>query len=405
MQSDYLRTQLFEDSRVPITAEFYREDLGRIVQNVGGFDYRYKLRMGEVHPNYNARIKAGEIIVGYLNQIERSSATVGASSWSAVNNLDSNLRGHLNGSITNYFLGLHSGVPSVSDSLKPIGSIELEDVANLAQVEAVANMDKPTFAFQEDILSLHETVRLLRHPIRTILNAVTPGRRNRFGAGVLAKSWATYSFALAPTVRSFFDLSKAMQQQQVRLESNILLRSGSVKYANDMVTNSYTSLYDWTYEVVRSRRIDAKCGIFYNLRQASQGNLFHYGIRPKDLVEGAWNIVPLSFMVDRALSVDKMLRAYTNLADPNIVLKGGYLTTSVTDVTRVAVKAIQEPGWTHSVSSDSKVISDVVVNRSKFYPTVMNLPTPRSHFRGLVSDTQKTLDLLSLMLLRLRILG
>jgi hypothetical protein len=93
------------------------------------------------------------------------------------------------------------------------------------------------------------------------------------------------------------------------------------------------------------------------------------------------------------------------LADPNIVLKGGYLTTSVTDVTRVAVKAIQEPGWTHSVSSDSKVISDVVVNRSKFYPTVMNLPTPRSHFRGLVSDTQKTLDLLSLMLLRLRILG
>jgi len=370
-----------------------------------------------VIPNFNARIKAGEVINNPLSyevdsrvvdpsevfflQVYNPDPVAGTFSLTHGNNTAHQL---LN--VCNY-----TGYDSNSVSLS-------FDAPSLAKTKALANVDSTPYEFFEDLMEIRETLRFLRSPLATISNLAQAFRRKHDRAvnykdafkraEALADLWNTYRFAFAPLVRSAMTAAEALADKNVRRPG----RRNAHGYAFDKKETS--ELHEpWTggvgtQVVYQYRKISAKnrrvhASILYEVSNPIVDVNFKLGLRRKDIPKTLWELVPLSFMYDRIWDIKSLISAYMNLADPNVTILSGSVTDRVEAIHTNSCVGMYSPygtfTWTIGLP-DTVTWNKFTMNRSLWQPGVNDIVPPLTG-RRLVKDITSILDLIAIIFSRL----
>lgn len=286
----------------------------------------------------------------------------------------------------------------------------------------------------EDVLSMRENVMFLRKPLDQLNSILTKkrvhdlllpvkGLKRRDKNYLWWKNWMesrkpgdelramnnlylSEEFGLAPILKSIQDAVAAGHVSLPKLEKNVRLRAAGVK--TQRLFDSYESrigLYD-PFACAKNADLVERAEVFYKLKHTVDANSLSnkLGLRLKDLPVGLWNIIPLSFMVDRLLDVNLYLKAVMAFSDPNVVIEGG--TTSTLLRTTTSYQAL--PGtWVDASNNvytfDGGSMSTyhrVHKTRSAWFPSIPGLSSA-FNATGLISSSNRTLQLTSLVLSKL----
>lgn len=291
------------------------------------------------------------------------------------------------------------------------------DVATMtakAKSKCLARFDRPNYSFGEPIAELKHTVQTVKDPFTTVNKLLTRFHKERLskpetyvaGSKDLANLWAGYSFGIGPLIGSAVDAVEAYRQRNaVRFRYETIYASERLSDKADRYTSSL-SYGGWisTRRGTRSLSVTVKAGVFYSVMDAgTRGTLL--GLRARDLPGVAWELVPLSFMVDRIINVKRFINASTSLLSNNVNVLGGFVSTRIaTDVEyqhcdiRVGTSQNRK-----TVPSDSPIctVSNFSLGRTKWNPSVADV-WPRFENR-LFSDIHSTLDVISIVLGKLKI--
>jgi hypothetical protein len=104
-------------------------------------------------------------------------------------------------------------------------------------------------------------------------------------------------------------------------------------------------------------------------------------------------------MVDRVLDVSARLRAISALTDPTIDILGGGVVVKSTRVETWKYLRQQDTGYSFSGGGDTEATITSSYARTVWSPTVKDLIPSELEWKGLVSDTLQTADLMSAAML------
>jgi len=408
--SDITRHRVFVDEELPYSHHRYEVfsdgSKNMLFGATGTYQHSHTDKMDDVrHENFLSRIKSGELIISPCLRSKYRMSFLGKGSWSEV---DTSVSGH-----STYYEGVnlcdYIRQQYASDTnlgaLKRVNLIE-SDIIALAKINAIAAVDKPRHAFQEDLLSVPETYRSLRHPLEAYAEALNYLRAGKVAVSA-AKAYAHYRFVISPLFQSVNTLYDTMTEEHKVLRNGVLLRATGRSYEKDHISDSCTTTNGyWDFSSNHFHQYEAKATCFYKLKLSSQGPRFDYGVRNKDLPEGFWNIVPLSFMVDRMISVNKMVRDVANLTDSNILWLGGCVVTKSRSAFQLNILQRHSPApWSVTMKGDSVLFEDENIERTLWMPSIIDAINPVTHLNGLINSASSIGDLASLALLRLRKIG
>lgn len=288
---------------------------------------------------------------------------------------------------------------------------------DVAKQHALSNVDSTPYEFFEDLMEIGETVRFLRNPIAGINDlARNFSRKRRDLPGWpkplvkdLANLWNQYRFAFMPLVQSVMKGMDALANFEGRSRPERRTAHGFCE------TNKVTS-EEWrpwimgpnpivyVYDKDMTRTQGSHAAIYYEVTNPAADLNFYLGLRLKDVPVVTWELMPLSFMVDRLYNVKNMLQGLLNLADPSVSILAASLTTRTEDLTRITCKEVY---WTYGEYTqvwdrepDFVDYTKSSYLRSIWVPTVADT-IPTLTYRNLVSDTTKILDLLAITISRL----
>lgn len=355
----------------------------------------YADMLDEKHFDYAKRINAGELIIGNL-LVDKHKLQSGGGVMTGQYHLGLDST-HWEVSSPSVTLWALAGHPVSYVDVLP-STIDVEAV----KLHAVSKIDAGQYDFIEDLLSLRENVRLLRDPLQGFRD-VQKHYYRRKNAKAGAAGWAFYRFAATPFLRSASDLYESFHVKNKSVDPFVRLRSTSVKNEStgksDVVTSADSA---YSYQRNFNTSTTVRCGVYYKAKTLRGGLSYKYGIRLTDLPAGIWAVVPYSFMIDRIYSISNLVRAVTNLSNPNLIVEGGYVTTTVNVINQIRVSAVANPqvNWTYNVSGDQAVYSKTSIQRETWLPSLTDLPQPSVNLKGLVDDSTKILDLTALILQR-----
>jgi hypothetical protein len=359
-----------------------------------------------VTPHFWSRKKAGDIInnpCSYLLTHRDSGGgsltqTKGTESYTFVGD-----------SLTLYWIAWHGLSISRPDlPLRP-----LEDLVSEAKAKALAKVDKNPFDFGETIGEVRETIRFLRHPLESLHNISLAFRgqyrsydvRKRIKAVgktiALAELWAQYSFAAGPLFRSIDDLFAALttgHRDRFRRETSHGLAKDDATITSTHINNF--SGQTETFQLYDTRKVEAKATIIYDVKHPLDDWRFKYGLRGKDLIVTAWELTPYSFMLDRVISIKNALNGLLNLGDASIDIRAASVTVRDDYVYWTRLSDVQDAGWMTSTNGDRVVEHIFKYDRTPYTPSASDV-FARPDWSGLVSDTTRTADLVSLILINL----
>jgi hypothetical protein len=373
--------------------------------------------------NFHTRAAAGEIIVNPLTYVVRKSTIPDdVASWKneltgVTHSVDDCASLHLLRTTCGYLPRNVLEFPGTAEIPLDTGH-ELY----LRKQAALAFIDKPQFDFGEDLAEITETVDLLVNPLKSLrkllkaFNKDVDKALNAKGAllsfsrkaEAIAGIWAQYSFAIAPLMRSIEDLLVAVQAKSDLALRKTSRSKGTLEgFTTDQISGSHggspkTPAMSNTYEVTNVKTVSFHVGITYDAPQLDTVRN-KLGLENKDLLITAWEIVPLSFMVDRIVSIKNVLSSLLNLADPNVEIKGGFVTKRVEE--KLTVLATD---WSIQTPTDSlvnfaplpHVVEKFTMTREAWLPTLVNavpIPNPKE----LVRTASHVADLASLVTLTL----
>lgn len=286
-----------------------------------------------VTPNFVQRIKNGEIINNPVS-VESYTLDTGGGSYQAIRKTDSRVTNTRSGAVCYYEFCVING-RHIGDYYVVTDDASLIDHA---VQQAVANIDRTPYAFGEDLAEIAETIRFLKDPIRSLYNlshrlskkATSQKRKwkNRADiASALNDLYLTDRFVLMPLVRSIYDVIDAAK---TRRDKPVHTRRTARGYASDSKEQagemSYVVVPGVTdyFERYTQAHTSVRAYILYDL-VSPRDLAFHLGLRAKDIPITLWQIVPLSFMVDRVYDISGAIRGVTNLSDPRLnILATGY---------------------------------------------------------------------------------
>lgn len=387
----------------------------------GGWIKNQKVLTDEPHPGFRKRIANGELVIGPMSLTEvRSTAGGGSFTYTGPNNGKDYSVG---GSVTQYYLNAASTVNTPQPSL-----LDIETLTEQSKLAAVANIDKTPFSFMEDFLTARESLNMLRDPLeglnswskmfrqaadnkrkRSILlrNSNYKGQiRDTTKTQVvqaISDTYLSYRFGATPFVNSLASILEGIATETHGRPKSQRFRAGSKRdshwgVSTIVTTNRTGQTFLYTRNITRAVR----SGIFYQMRNTQSGLRWKYGLRDKDLPAGLWAAMPYSFMIDRVTDVSNYAQAITNLADPNVMIEGGYVTTEIIDES--TIRALTPPtwsGWSCVLNGDTITNYYRGLYRQLWTPSIFNI-RPAVDFSGLVSSATKVTDLCSLILQRLR---
>jgi len=352
-----------------------------------------------VTPNYHNLIKQGAIINNscLYTSSEESSNGVGLGTYNqdAPSTFSYTLAGPLTRKrlpqrSTNLYNDWYNGMGDVAAS---------EDNA---KAQAIARIDKSTYAFGEDLLEIRQTLRFLKRPFKSLTDLSRAYRkfftykRSR-GMSLLdahAQAWLQYRFAVGPLVRSLHDAVEALSVDDVPFPKRLTARG----FEQDEV-NFYDPSYDFGINTF-SRSLKAsqkvKATILYEVNNPRRDWQFKLGLRAKDIPATIWAVMPYSFMVDRVLNVTDFVQAVTNLVDPDISILAGSVSTRTSHLRKIQLMSSEPSGWSAEVLGEQIVRDDFSYNRSPWEPSVLDT-IPDLDVRGLVDSATKLADLAALV--------
>lgn len=362
-----------------------------------------------VHPNYQSRINAGEIINSPCSYKRSDFKAGGGGNYATYS--DSNNPG--------FSYTLSGG----SQTIKRLGDTPLagdyigdylDDHIAIAKQKALANMQVSPYAFGEDLFEVRETIKFLRHPLEQLSKLAksfdTDKRRIRhkslkkkYGdrATALAGLWSQYRFAATPLVYSTLEAAQALKSgntvsERLTARGFSRYRDSFESYGNSGTNDRFSYRFSGIYEV------DASAGILYEVQNPIMDWRTKYGLRIRDLPHTLWQVVPYSFMVDRFINLSDSLDGMKNLTDPNLKILAAWSRYKAKQV-RSHELLNDTPGgsWSCTMLGDEVELDEFWYNRKVWRPSVLDT-TPTLNMRGLVSDVTKTVDLLALTLQRFK---
>ena len=375
------------------------------VQGYNGSNYNYdvgpfvksafqKSMCDHPTPGYDRRIAAGDIINSTMSFSSLRESAEGASVVSTYSIAQPQYWSYFSGgSVTEHWL---PGFPAAPEGLDGTS-------VSAAKLAALANMDKTEYAFGEDLGEIGQTIRFLKNPIQH-LTKLTKRQKDlekslkRKGATdekAAADSYAAYQWAYKPLVRSVEDLTTALMTQIKARKPRYSARGKSV-VSNEYTDDSYNDIGRYTYKIDKSVRT----AILYENHRNDNDLLKKYGLRFKDAPETAWQLFPLSFMIDRVVNISDVIRASQNLLDTDLKILAASVTIKTLITETKQLTNLNDPLYVQLVTGDVVTREKFTMTRSIWQPTASDL-IPPVRPAELIKDVQSILDLTTLITQRI----
>lgn len=291
------------------------------------------------------------------------------------------------------------------------------DTAAVAKQFALANVDSTPYEFFEDIGEIGETIRFLRNPLAAINDlAKNFSRKKRLLPGWpkplakdLANLWNQYRFAFLPLCRSLMSAMDALANFKGRSRPERRTAHGfcNAETHNSELANPWTMspnpvIYQYRKECTYSKNSHA--AIYYEVSNPAANLSFYLGLRLKDVPVVMWELMPLSFMVDRLYNVKNMLSGLLNLADPAVSILAASITERPVQTAKITnlgrYWSLGEYTWQNGQTPDYVIYTIDGFKRSVWVPKAVDV-LPTLTYRNLVNDTSKILDLIAIAISRL----
>lgn len=283
-----------------------------------------------------------------------------------------------------------------------------------AKLRALANVDSTPYEFFEDLMEIRETLQFLKSPLSGIANLAKTIAKRRRGVGTkrqladsLANLWNQYRFAFSPLLRSVMTGMEALANYDNITRPARRTAHGFSSAESQTGTEFHDTIKgDLVRQYWRTSKItcDGHASIYYEVSNPLVDWRFVLGLRLKDLPTTLWQVMPLSFMVDRLFNLSQMIGGLVNLADPTVsILASTFREKTTRDSTVTLWHRFNSSGiTTHSISHpDSVTYTTFTYKRSLWDPDVYDT-IPRLTPKNLVKDITSILDLISITLSRLR---
>jgi hypothetical protein len=348
--------------------------------------------------NYHSAIAAGAII-NHACVISRELLEEGGGHWNNVR--DSDGQGL-------YTTGDFFPVQRLQDNVvyipqKPDPSLHHQH----AMQQCLAAIDETPYNFLEDVGEIAETLRFLKSPGRSLLKLARDSQKKSWKirnnkkmkaqqtADALNDLYLTQRFAMTPLVRSSFDAVDAYNSDKITRPPRVSARGFSSETLSktgetiDLDFGSYSTKYRRSY----SSSVVVRATILYT-HSGGTGAAFKLGLRGKDIPVTAWQLVPLSFMVDRVYDISASIRTVMNLSDPRLKILAASVTEKLTDTSTLSLEEGAQPGYTVTASGSGKY-DKFMYNRQVWIPSFYD-SKPVFIPSNLVKDAQSIADLFSL---------
>jgi len=381
-----------------------------------------------VCPKYHTRIRKGEIINNEC-LITHDEYDAGKSDHFYRNDAkstyyDTTWGSQTGGSYNARLLELNPSLTPTYDQPWPVSKM----IAS-AKLRALAAIDSTPYSFAEDLAELGSTFRYISDvgkKARKLTNEFdefaikfrnrktkhlwdphnVTSLRPKLGwksARNASELWLEYRFVMTPLVRSVADLLEAYNTRLVKRPERMTARGFEKSTWDESVTWTASGAYNM--ESHFSGTSEVRAGILYTVSNSLEGFRFKYGLRNKDIPVTMWNIVPLSFMVDRVSNISNAIKSLTNLADPDIKINAAWVVdkTEKYDSHRCVSQTTTETPYvvTSGYVTGAPVTSkSFVYDRDVWIPTVADV-IPGFDPKNLFSDISSTADVLALILTRL----
>jgi hypothetical protein len=220
----------------------------------------------------------------------------------------------------------------------------------------------------------------------------------------MADAWSTYRFAFMPLIRSAIDVVDAASQQD-RTRPERLTSRGFAEYSDEVSGQATFGTenvdgHRFDYNVTTDSKHHAY--ILYKVTNPVENLRFRLGLRNKDIPHTLWQILPLSFMVDRVVDISTSVQAFMNLADPSVKILNSGTTLHKTHIETNACVERWKPGKTFAIDGGTTVSTTFTYSRSKWNPSISDIKPP-IHPGDLVKDIQSIVDLAAIIIQRLGI--
>jgi hypothetical protein len=360
-----------------------------------------------VTPSFSKRIREGAIIVNPMSYSRTKRETTGAGFQSGMNSPPPiTVSWTASGCVTASNLAYYNPtLPNLA-----VSSAVQSAVAE-AKLKAIANMDRSAIETGEDLFELHETLLLLKNPLAGIRNNLERiARAHKVGSkgktalslyNLLQDNWLQYRFAFGPLVRSLHSVLS-----QIVNPSTVVPKLRYVSHGRSSVEKSLTArpigLSDnATFDYSSKFKGNYHATIVYEKQNPVADFNWRYGLRAKDFPKTFWNIVPLSFMVDRIFDCSSAITSAVNLSDPSLKIRDGSFTSREEFINSTRFVSASNPAWTFSIIGD--VITDTTfnMNRSSYQPSFRDA-VPTLQLGNLVKDLTSLTDLVTLVTSRVR---
>lgn len=366
-----------------------------------------------ITPDWFGKIQRGEIVANPMmmsvNKFEASGS--GQMDQFQISNPSNRYLTTGSGSLTYYFQHTYGGIsygdPPIVDEIGCVASVA---------ASCIAQIDTTPYSFAEDVGEIGETLRFLKNPVASLYHHALRIKKLRVRtrkklwktlrkdkqalakayASATADIWLTERFAVEPLVRSISSAMSAYEDVVFQAKRQTARsRSGPV---GDHLSRTLTysgSGVEIDYLINWSINLDVKAGIIYEIEHPLSNFRYKYGLRNKDIPETVWNLIPLSFMVDRVYNISDAIRGITNLLDPNLSILTGWITTKRTEISSISAIAIREPGYGSTVTPDTDKTTLFYMHRTVWEPSFIDT-VPVFKPGNLVNDATKIADLLAL---------
>lgn len=333
--------------------------------------------------NFKERVNRGDIIVNNCDH-RTSKFTAGGGSYNDYNP-DQNALNWASGpgSISMWLAGLTDLA-----ALLPLDDRVTKAVAK-AKLQAIAGIDSTPYAFGESLFEIKETLQSLRSPFTSFRNLARrfyDGRvwRSRKGwplQKAIEDSWLEVRYAWRPTLYEVRDILDAVTTDHLRPQRAVTRRKESFPLSE--TTQEAWGAHSSIIKTIRSETdVEVVAGILYELKLTSSEGvdevLWKLGLRWKDLPYILWQVMPLSFAVDRLVDVSSAIGGLSNLLDPNVTIEGAWYSIKRTSKTSLVVEGTQmgtagEPNRVITVLGDTAETSEVDYLRNRWIPNVGDL--------------------------------
>ena len=352
-----------------------------------------------VTSNFRKEIKAGRVINNPVSYTLSSRTPSGSGMYTSTKKVGEEIY-HVSGPLTHWVIDKRSGPLAWGT---PQSS---KDCVARSKQLALANIDTTPYAFGEDLLELKETVRFLKRPLGALfdLSEVLDRAARRYHAQfptlryaqAVSAVWLQYRFAAAPLIRSSMDAVEAYSDKAPTPPT----RRNSRGFCMDTWYDNQVKYKkgDWTFSKLHKAEWDVHSTIMYEVSNPIYDWRYKLGFRNKDHPTTLWQIVPLSFMVDRLFDISSMLKGAINLMDPNIAIQAASTRVKYTREKEYGVTKRDESSWaTYEVSGDKVKEKEFSYDRYVWYPIIADT-VPRLTLPNLVDDATKLFDLVGIMI-------